>query len=94
MPSLRRIQLATPLVNRIGYVISHENSSCGPATARAVCSGRATARYLGTSSPKTIDTEVAISSVRKAITRVGDPVGHPERIHGRVRQMATSGSAR
>ena len=41
---------------------SVENSTCGPATTRAVGSGLATARYWATSSPNTIDTDVAISS--------------------------------
>ena len=62
MPSLRRIQLAVPLVSLITGVNSIENSTCGPATARAVGSGLATARYWATSSPNTIDTDVAISS--------------------------------
>ena len=61
MPSRRRIQLAVPFVSLITGVNSIENSTCGPATARAVSNGLATARYWATSSPKTIDTDVAIS---------------------------------
>ena len=62
MPSRRRIQFAVPLVSWISGVNSIENSTCGPATTRAVGSGCATARYCATNSPKTIDTEVAIRS--------------------------------
>ena len=62
MPIRRRIQLAVPLVNRISGVEQHAKTApAGPAAARAVATGRATARFLGTNSPNTIDTEVAIS---------------------------------
>ena len=61
MPSLRRIQLAVPLVTLIAGVRNRENHHCAGAAHRAVGSGLATARFLGTSSPKIIDTEVAIS---------------------------------
>ena len=47
MPSRRRIQLAVPFVSLITGVNSIENSTCGPATTRAVASGLATARYCG-----------------------------------------------
>ncbi|PQM44088.1 hypothetical protein C1Y40_05752 [Mycobacterium talmoniae] len=43
MPSVRRIALAVPLVARMASVKISENSSCGPAVARAVGSGRASA---------------------------------------------------
>ena len=61
MPSRRRIQLAVPFVSLITGVKNIENSTCGPATTRAVSNGLATARYCATNSPKTIDTDVAIS---------------------------------
>ncbi len=66
-PSRRTIQFAAPLVSRIAGVSSSENNSWALTTARAVASGRATARYLGTSSPNTIDTDVTITSTKKAM---------------------------
>ena len=86
MPSRRRIQLAVPLVSRISGVNSIENSTCGPAAARAVGTGWATARFLGTSSPNTIDTDVAISSASTNATPVDDVVGQPERRQHRLQQ--------
>ncbi len=54
------MQFAAQLVNRMIGV----SSSCKPTTARAVLSGRATAIYFGTSSPKTVDTDVTITNTK------------------------------
>ncbi len=71
MPNRLSIRLAVPLVRWISGVNSVENITCGPATTRAVRSGTATARYWATSSPNTIDTEVAISRARiRALTSI------------------------
>ena len=86
--------MAVPLVSRITGVNSIENSTCGPATTRAVGSGLATARYCATNSPNTIDTEVAISSASasaspSATSRVIDIA-----VNAGCSRRASSGSAR
>ena len=94
MPSRRNIQFAAPLVRWISGVASIENSSWGPATARAVCSGRATARYWATSSPNTIDTDVAINRAStNAVPSTQRPGTDIAVISGRS-DRAISGSAR
>ena len=94
MPSSRTIQLAAPLVSRMAGVNSSENSSCKPATARAVRSGRATARYFGTSSPNTIDTDVTITSARNAMIPSASRVRYSDRAQPGCGRSATIGSVR
>ena len=94
MPNRRRIQLAVPLVRWISGVNSIENSTCGPATTRAVGSGRATARYWATSSPNTIDTEVAISSASASAGPSAQCPGSAIAISSGRSSRAISGSAR
>lgn len=67
MPSRRTIQFAAPFVIRMAGVNSTENNHCGSTTARAVRNGRATPRYLGTSSPNTIDTDVTTISASTVV---------------------------
>ena len=78
MPIRRRIELAAPLVSRMAGANSVENAICGPALARAVGSGRATARFLGINSPNTIDSEVANRIARTSevpgTARAGNPI--------------------
>ncbi len=94
IPSLRRIQFAVPLVRWINGVNSIEKSTCGPATARAVGSGFATARYCGTSSPNTIETEVAISSASASASPLATSRRSDVASNTGSRRCATNGSAR
>ena len=94
MPSRRRIQLAVPLVILINGVVAIENSSCGPATTRAVASGLATARYWATSSPNTIDTEVAISSASASAMPSAKSLVTDSAAKAGWNSCASSGSAR
>ena len=54
-----------------------ENRSAAPATARAVASGRAIARFFGTSSPNTIEMTFAISSATPSEIGRAAPAGTP-----------------
>ena len=54
-----------------------ENIAWTPATARAVRSGVAIARFFGTSSPNTIDSAVARTSAITAAAPVAAPSGRP-----------------
>ena len=94
MPIRRRIELAVPLVSRMTGANTAENAICGPALARAVGNGRATARFLGINSPNTIDSEVA-SRIAKTnempgTARVGSPIDSSTGINNRE----STGSAR
>lgn len=88
------MRFAVPLVALIATVNSRENISCGPAAARAVGSGRATARFLGTSSPKTIDREVATTRASSSATPAAVPSGRPSSSSGGRSHRASTGSAR
>ena len=90
MPSRRRIQFAVPLVRWISGVNSIENNTCGPATTRAVGSGCATARYWATSSPNTIDTEVAISRASASAMPSDPMLGYRHRRQHRLATAARS----
>ena len=94
MPSRRRIQLAVPLVMWINGVTSVENSTCGPATTRATGSGLATARYWATSSPNTIDTDVAINSASTNARPPETSGDNDVAVKTGSSRCATSGSAR
>ena len=94
IPIRRRIQFAVPLVSRISGVNTSENSSCGPADQRAVGTGRATARFFGTSSPNTIDSEVAIRMASASATPLTNWSGRPRAVSPGAMSRATTGSAR
>ena len=94
MPTRRRIQLAVPLVILISGVVIIENNSCGPDTTRAVASGFATARYWATSSPNTIDTEVAISSASASAKPSATLLVRASAVNAGLSSCASSGSAR
>ncbi len=94
MPSRRRIQLAVPLVRKINGLVNIENSNWGPATTRAVAIGLATARYWGTSSPNTIDTDVAISSASPNERPSAMPCFSDIAVNSGFSSSASSGSAR
>lgn len=53
-------------MSRMTGVNSIENSTWKGAAARAVGTARATARFLGTNPPNTMDSEVAISTARNS----------------------------
>ncbi len=69
--------LAAPLSPRMAQRNSSENASWRPAVARAVPMGRAMAMFLGTSSPKTMEKEVAMSSARTSETVAATEVLRP-----------------
>jgi len=94
MPKRRNSPFAVPLVSLISGVNIAENTTCGPATVRAVASGRATARYCATSSPNTIDTEVAISRARPSAVPSATCLGTPISVSTGANRRASSGSAR
>jgi hypothetical protein len=94
MPSRRRIQFAVPLVIRISGVNRAENSSCGAADQRAVCTGLATARFFGTSSPNTIDSEVAITTAKNNARPLANRSGTFTASNAGRISRPTTGSAR
>jgi hypothetical protein len=94
IPTRRRIQLAVPLVILIRGVVATENSSCGPDTTRAVASGLATARYWATSSPNTIDTEVAINSASASAMPSANSAVSDSALKVGSKSWASRGSAR
>ena len=94
MPSRSSTQLATPLVSRISGVKAAEKSTCGPDTTRAVCSGTAMARYWATSSPKTIDTEVATNNDAISAVAPSQRSGTPTADSTGASNRAITGSAR
>ena len=65
-----------------------------PTTARAVDSGRATARYFGTSSPNTIDTEVTMTNARNAMIASATLSGIPIASNHGCGRSASIGSVR
>lgn len=75
MPRRRTIQFAVPLSPLIAQRNTAENTVIGPAVARATASGLAIARFFGISSPRTIDSDVAITSAR--ISDVADATESP-----------------
>ena len=91
MPSRRRIQLAVPLVTLIAGVRSRENHHCSGAAHRAVGNGLATARFLGTSSPKIIDTDVAISSANASAMPSTMLAGMPIAVSGACSSVRDDG---
>ncbi|COY36032.1 Uncharacterised protein [Mycobacterium tuberculosis] len=94
MPSRRTIQFAAPFVRRMAGVSSSENSTWPATTERAVRSGRATARYLGTSSPKTIDSDVTITRAKNVIRPSATRSDIPTATSPGCGSSATSGSVR
>ncbi len=64
MPRRRTIQLAVPLRPLMAHRKISENPACRPAVARAVGIGLEIARFFGTSSPKIMENEVAITRAR------------------------------
>ncbi len=74
MPIRRTSQFAEPLSAAINHLKSLEKVRSGAAVASATRIGRASAAFLGTSSPKSIDTRVAtISASAWVMPRVASP---------------------
>ena len=73
---------------------TREKPDCRPATMRAVPSGRAMARFLGTSSPKTIDSPVAKTSAITAAVRPPRPADSPTSSSSGEISVAMAGSER
>ena len=69
------------------------NPLCSQTTARAVPSGLAMARFLGTSSPKTIDRVVASSSDRAVAVPEATPSDSPSASSPGRSSSAMAGSA-
>ena len=76
MPSRRTIQLAVPLRPLITGVKSSREHHLRSRRPRAVGIGLAMARFLGTSSPKIIDSEVAITSASDQRDAAAPVAGH------------------
>ena len=71
-----------------------ENPACRPAVARAVGIGLEIARFFGTSSPKIMENEVAITSARiKDVVDAADSLSPTAFVTG-VMNRARTGSAR
>ena len=93
-PSRRTSALAEPLSSVIGPAIAAVKNRIGAWVARAVPSGRAIARFFGTSSPKTIVTRVA-STMPSATAMPGtDDDGRPAEVRAGSMSEAMAGSAR
>ena len=93
-PNRRTAALAEPLRNRIGYLLSAVNQRIGNWVTLAVAIGRATARFFGTSSPKSMVRNVL--STRPMASAVGwmAPSGMPSASSGSSTISAIAGSAR
>ena len=86
--------MAVPFVSRIAGASRNENSICGPALALAVGTGRDTARFLGTSSPNTMDSEVASRIAKTSETPGTAPAGNRTDVSSGVSSFDRTGSAR
>ena len=94
MPIRRRIPFADSLKSAIAGRFTVVNPRMNPWTALAVCSGSATARFWGTSSPRTIVTAVARISAIVTATPWTAPDGTPRLSSGPSMSFAIAGSAR
>ena len=93
-PSRRTSALAEPLSSRISQPLAAVKPRWKPCVARAVSIGRAIAKFLGTSSPKSIvSTVLRISAMAIAIGRTA-PSGMPMASKRTVDEAAIAGSAR
>ena len=93
-PSRRTTQFAELFSALISHRNTVENVVCTPATARAVASACAIARFLGTSSPNTMDTVVASSSASAKLSGSATPSGRPIAASTGRSRPAMAGSAR
>ena len=93
-PRSRTVALAEPFSMRMMCAVVAVNPRWKPATVRAVARGRAIARFLGTSSPTTIVTAVAISRPRASEIPDTAESGTPSAASGATRREAMAGSAR
>jgi hypothetical protein len=93
MPSRRRIAFAVPLKARITIAVAPAKTRMKRWTARAVASGRAIARFFGTSSPNTIVTPVASTSARITAVPSAASSESPIDVSGPSISRAIDGSA-
>ena len=94
MPSRRTNALAEPLSRRIGTRITAVNPRWKRWVARAVAIGLASARFLGTSSPKIIVAKVPTTRPIAAAIGAPQPSGTPALPSGPSMRSETAGSAR
>lgn len=93
MPSRRTIAFALRLRPAMSRHSARVKPACNQTTARAVRSGSATARFLGTSSPNTIDSAVASRRASVLARAAARSARSPSAIRpGRISE-ATAGSA-
>ncbi len=94
MPALRRILLALPLSTKISGVTAQVKPRCSGTDQRAVAIGTEIARFLGTSSPSSIDTMVARNMPRPIDTGSTAPSGIPTPVSGPSSRRDSDGSTR
>jgi predicted neuraminidase len=90
-PSRRTSAFADSFRMRINQANTIEKIRIGPAVSRAVASGRAIAAFFGTSSPKSIDSSVAMTSA-SALAML--PWADPNTVSAGAMRWASAGSAR
>lgn len=94
MPSRRTSQLAEPLSPLIAHLKIRENPAIAPAVTRAVDIGFAMAMFLGTSSPKIIENDVAkIRATAREMPDARESEAPSAVVTGRM-NPASTGSAR
>ena len=92
-PSLRTMALAMALSALISQRNACANPLCSQTTARAVRSGSAIARFLGTSSPNTMDSAVASTSASTVAVVAAAPSARPSAARPGTNSVAMAGSA-
>ncbi len=93
IPNRRTIQLAVPLSPLIAQRNTAEKTVIGPAVARATARGLAMARFLGISSPSTIDNDVAMMSASASDVPEATDSLTPSAVIGGLMIRASTGSA-
>ena len=92
-PSLRTMALAAALSAAISQRNAFANPLCSQTTARAVRSGSAIARFLGTSSPNTIDSAVASTNASTVAVPPAAASDRPSATRPGTNRVAIAGSA-
>ena len=92
-PSLRTMALAKALSAPISQRKACAKPLCSQTTARAVRSGSAMARFLGTSSPNTIDKVVASTRDSTVAVPLAAPAERPSAVRPGAKRVAIAGSA-
>lgn len=92
MPNERRIPFALPFSSEMAGRNTHVNAVWNGITSTAVCRGRASAKFLGTSSPSTIDSRVATTTAVMVPTGRTNASGTPMAVSGPARSDEIAGS--